>query len=108
MKRVVTLLLTVMLISLLASSSTMATSTSNRSRGVTIIEIVHYYIHAFYGHIFDTEERLPIDSIDDNDLVVRGDADDLAGGKIGRLGNETSDPTAVSLKGSSTMVTVTE
>ncbi len=106
MKRVVSLLLTIMLMSLLASSTAMAASSSIRSRGVTIIEIVQHYIHALYGHVFDSEERLPIDSIDNNDLVVGGDADDLAGGKIGRLGNETSDPTAVSLDGSRSLVTV--
>jgi len=97
-----------MLISLLASSSVTATSSSNRSRGVTILQIIHYYIYAYYGHIFDSEERLPIDSVDDNDLVVGGDADDLAGGKVDRIGNAVRDPSAITLEGSSNLVTITD
>jgi hypothetical protein len=108
MKKVVTLLTAIMLISLLASSSVMATSSSNRSRGVTIVQIIHYYIHAFYGHMIVSEERLPFDSVDDNDLVVGGDADDLAGGKIGRIGSEVRDPSAITLEGSSNLVTITD
>jgi hypothetical protein len=108
MKRVVKLLLTIMLISLLASSSTMAISSSQRSEGISIVWIIHNYIYALYGHLFDSEERLPIESIDDNDLIVRGDADDLAGGKIGRIGSETSDPSVITAEGSSSIITVTD
>lgn len=86
----------------------MATSSSNRSRGVTIVQILHYYVHTFYGHLFDSEERLPIVSIDDNDFMVGGDADDLAGGKIDRIGNETRDPDSVSLEEIGNLVTKTD
>lgn len=86
----------------------MAASSSNRSRGVTIVQIIHNYIHAFYGHLFDLEERLPIDSVDGNDLVVGGDADDLAGGKIDRIGSETRDPNTISPEGFSNLVTLTD
>lgn len=108
MRKIASLLITIMLISLLASSSAMATSSSNRSRGVTIVQIIHYYIHTFYGHLFDSEERLPIESIDDADMIVGGDADDLAGGKIDRLGNESRDPNSISPEGCSNLVTKTD
>jgi len=97
-----------MLISLLASSSTSATSSSDRSKGVSIVWIIHNYICALYGQTVGIQEHLPIISIDEDDLVVRGDADDLAGGKIGRLGNETRDPGMTVPGGSDNMVTVTE
>ncbi len=86
----------------------MATSSSNRSKGVSIIWIIHHYICALYGQTVVPEEHVPIISIDDDDLVVRGDADDLAGGKIGKLGEEARDPGVVTLGGSDNMVTVTE
>lgn len=108
MKKLVALLTTIVLISLLASSSVMATSSSNRSRGVTIVQIIHHYIYAFYGHVFDSEEHLPIVFVDDNDLVIGGDADDLAGGKIDRIGNEIRDPNAISLEGLDNLVPITE
>jgi len=108
MKKVVALLTAIMLISLLASSSAMATSSSNRFRGVTIVQIIHHYIHAFYGHLFDYEERLPIDSVDDNDFIVGGDADDLAGGKIDRIGNENRDTNAIPPEGLSKLVKLTD
>ena len=86
----------------------MATSTSSRSRGVTIVEIVSYYMHAFYGHIFDFGDMDYKDPIDDDGLLVGGDADDLGGGKIDRLGNESRDPNAISFEGTDYMVTKTD
>ena len=97
-----------MLISLLVSSSAMASSSSNRSKGVTIVQIVHYYMYAIYGQLFDSEERLPIVSIDDNDLVVGGDADDLAGGKIDRIGSGTRDASTISPEGCDNLVAASD
>ncbi len=86
----------------------MATSSSDRSKGVSIMWIIHHYICALYGQAVGSEEHLPFISIDEDGLVVRGDADDLAGGKIGRLGDETRDPGMMDSGGFDNMVTVTE
>ena len=108
MRKTASLLIAILLISLLASSSVTATSTSNRSRGVTIVQVIHFYIHSFYGHLFDIEEREPIVSIDDTNVIVGGDADHLGGGKIDQIGSGTSDTNTVLLGGSSNLVKTTD
>ena len=86
----------------------MAASSTNQSTGISITWIIHHYIHALYGHIVGAEGHQQIISPDDGDDIVRGDADDLAGGKIGIIGNGTREPGMVVPEGSGSVVTVTE
>lgn len=107
MRKMALLLTAILVVSLIASSSAMATS-SSRSRSGTIVQIVNFYIHTLYGHLLSIEEDLPIESIDVDGLLVGGDADDLAGGKIDRIGEELRDSKSIILEGLDNFITSTD
>ena len=88
MKRVLTLLLTIMLTSLLAFSS--ATAASRESEGSSITWVIHNYLYALYGRILEIGDRLDVDYVNEAELLDGGDADDLAGGKTHGAGSESS------------------
>lgn len=106
MKRVLTLLLTIMLTSLLAFSSTMAAS--HESRDISITWVIHNYLYVLYGRILEIGDRLDVEYVSDVELLDGGDADDLAGGKTHGAGSEESALDGVALpKGSDEIMMVT-
>lgn len=81
MKRTVLLLTAVLVITYLSSPPVLAASSSQESRTLVVMKILYHQFLGFRTPSLSTRDFTPI--VDGSgDIELRGDADDLGGGKI--------------------------